>query len=199
MFPAPNRKAVSAIHDSDAIVYSIGSLYTSLAPNLILDHVGPAIATGSARFKILILNGSLDRETGGYGAIDFVRAIVGACEASSIRASSSSLADSSLSSNQGNGIVWTGDQTLVAKTVRKYLTHLVYIDHPAAPQVEKNVLMAWGVETVKVYGRKGEDGKMRYDGKALGQALGMVLGKRDGREGAGRSRRNTVDGAGGGK
>ncbi|KAL8689365.1 MAG: hypothetical protein Q9218_004951 [Villophora microphyllina] len=36
MSPTPNPKAVSAVTASDAVIYSIGSLYTSLAPNLIL-------------------------------------------------------------------------------------------------------------------------------------------------------------------
>ncbi|KAL8949938.1 MAG: hypothetical protein Q9222_003987, partial [Ikaeria aurantiellina] len=82
MHPSPNPKIISAIHASDAVIYSIGSLYTSLAPSLILRGVGHAIASAGPRFKILILNGSLDRETGGYGATDFVKAVVACCEES---------------------------------------------------------------------------------------------------------------------
>ncbi|KAL9616557.1 MAG: hypothetical protein Q9204_008565, partial [Flavoplaca sp. TL-2023a] len=74
MHPSPNPKAIAAIQASDAVIYSIGSLYTSLAPSLILQGVGTAIANGP-RFKILILNGSLDRETGGFEALDFVKAV----------------------------------------------------------------------------------------------------------------------------
>lgn len=47
-----------------------------------------------------------------------------------------------------------------------------------------------GVECVRLYGRKGEYGGMTYDGKALGQALGAILGKR---EPGVRSRRNTLE------
>lgn len=82
-----------------------------------------------------------------------------------------------------------GPETL-KRRVGKYITHLIYIDHATAPQVDRGLLSACGVECVRVYGRKGGDGKMRYDEKALGQALGMILGRRDGRE---RSRRNTME------
>jgi len=44
------------------IVYSMGSFYTSLLPNLILPGVGEAIKQSSSK-KILIMNGSYDRET----------------------------------------------------------------------------------------------------------------------------------------
>ena len=65
------------------MVYSIGSLYTSVIPSLILRDVGAAVGDSSIRFKILILNGSLDRETRavgfGFGAREFVKAIADAC------------------------------------------------------------------------------------------------------------------------
>ncbi len=48
---------------ADAVVYAMGSLYTSIGPNLILHGVGEAVADSQAT-KILILNGTHDRETG---------------------------------------------------------------------------------------------------------------------------------------
>ena len=61
------------------------------------------------------------------------------------------------------------------------------------PRVDKEELGRWGVECVRLYGRKGGDGGeggMRYDGRALAQALGAILG---GRARGERSRRNTVE------
>lgn len=72
------------------------------------------------------------------------------------------------------------------------------------PSVDKEELGRWGVECVRLYGRKGGDGVggkggdgeregervMRYDGRALAQALGAILG---GRARGERSRRNTVE------
>ena len=63
------------------------------------------------------------------------------------------------------------------------------------PSVDKEELARWGVECVRLYGRKSGDGEgeggMRYDGRALAQALGAILG---GRARGERSRRNTVEG-----
>lgn len=178
MTPAPNLKVISAIREADAIIYSIGSLYTSLAPSLILRGVGDAIAGSSApngtrpRFKILILNGSLDRETGGFSAQDFVAAIARACE-------------------QSRGVVGDAEPFLWSR----YVTHLIYLEGEGAPAVDRDELSMRGVERVRLYGRKSSSvdplGQgMRYDDKALAQALGAILGKRDPREL--RPRRNTA-------
>ncbi|CAO1599545.1 hypothetical protein XANCAGTX0491_003267 [Xanthoria calcicola] len=183
MQPAPNPKAVAAIQASDAVIYSIGSLYTSLAPSLILQGIGAAIAHGP-RFKILILNGSLDRETGGFEGVDFIKAVVRCCDASSLSSSSSVVHDNRISNNDNN------EDDAMKTRAKSYITHLIYIEHPTAPSVDRARLVEWGIEGVRLYGRKGADDKMRYDEKALGQALGAILGRRDGRE---RSRRNTLE------
>lgn len=170
MRPSPNPRAISAISSAEAVVYSIGSLYTSIIPSLILRGVGDAIA--KTRFKILILNGSLDRETAGFSALDFIDAIVRACE------------ESRGSEHRHHGIE-TPDVR------RRYVTHLIHLKGDGAPVVAREQITDLGVECVRLYGRKGEDGLMRYDGKALSQALGAILGKRDPR--SDRSRRNTLE------
>ena len=76
MFPWPNSKYITYLNSADTLIYSIGSLYTSIAPCLVLRRVGSAIANSpSLKHKILILNGSNDRETGDYSAVDFIQAI----------------------------------------------------------------------------------------------------------------------------
>jgi hypothetical protein len=65
------------------ILYGVGSLYTSLIPSLIVEGVGSAIASVATpqlrdRVKILMLNGTLDRETPDYTAMDFILAITDA-------------------------------------------------------------------------------------------------------------------------
>ena len=170
MRPSPNPRAVSAIGTAEAVIYSIGSLYTSITPSLILRGVGDAIA--KTRFKILILNGSLDRETDGFSAIDFLDAIARACEESRRSAG-------------------TPDLGTDARPVRQYVTHLIHLEGDGTPVVARDEIAALGVECVRLYGRKGEDGMMRYDGKALSQALGAILGKRDPK--GDRSRRNTLE------
>lgn len=172
MRPAPNPKVLEALNAAEAIIYSIGSLYTSIMPSLILQGVGAAIAKlGGPRFKILILNGSLDRETGGFSASDFVAAIARAGE-------------------ESRGVSLANGEDVEKEIWRRYVTHLIHLEGEGVPRVDKDELLNYGVECVRLYGRKADDGVMRYDGRALSQALGAILGRREKEE---RSRRNTLE------
>lgn len=160
--PPTNPRVHSAIALADCVIYSIGSLYTSIIPCLILREIGVDIAAPSVRFKILILNGSLDRETGPrddpFDASDFVEAIRNAC---------------------GGG------------KPSDYVTHVIHLEGENTPSVDKEALKNMDIESVRIYGRKGDDG-MIYDGGALTQALEAILGRRDPQ--AERNRRNTLQG-----
>lgn len=180
MHPVVNPKVLEAIQAAEAIIYSIGSLYTSLAPSLILRGVGEAIARpGGPRCKILLLNGSLDRETPEYTAIDFIAAIARAGEES-----------------RGN----TGEPE--PATYKHYVTHLIHLEGDGAPSVDRDKLSQHGIKCIRLYGRRKDDGggsdsgnaskgMLTYDGKALAQALSMILGTRDPK--GWYSRRNTLE------
>ena len=62
VFPAPNPRVLAALGAAEAVVYGMGSLWTSIAPSLVLEGVGEAVAAVRGP-KVLLLNGSLDRET----------------------------------------------------------------------------------------------------------------------------------------
>ena len=172
MRPLPNPKALEAIDAAEAVIYSIGSLYTSIVPSLILQGIGASISQARGpRFKILILNGSLDRETGGFSAADFIAAIARAGE-------------------ESRGETFENGREVGAGLWSRYVTHLIHLDGDSVPRVGKEELARWGVECVRLYGRKGGDGVTRYDGKALAQTLGAILGWRERGE---RSRRNTLE------
>ena len=172
MRPPPNPKALEAIATADAIIYSIGSLYTSIIPSLILQGVGAAMAqTGGPRFKILLLNGSLDRETGGFTAPDFVDAITRACK-------------------ESLGCMLAPGKNVNREDWRKFVTHLIHLEGEGVPSTDKEEFRKYGVETIRLYGRKGENGVMRYDSRALVQALSAILGRREKLE---RSRRYTLE------
>jgi len=72
--PQPNPAVLQAIGESRAIVYGMGSLYTSIAPCLVLPGMGEAIAAVDTP-KILLLNSTPDRESGDLPASGFVKAI----------------------------------------------------------------------------------------------------------------------------
>jgi 2-phospho-L-lactate transferase/gluconeogenesis factor (CofD/UPF0052 family) len=85
IYPLANPKLLTHCSQRTELVYSIGSLYTSILPCLILRKVGHAIANSpSLRHKILILNGTTDRETDGYTALDFIGTITNALNESQL-------------------------------------------------------------------------------------------------------------------
>jgi hypothetical protein len=77
VWPRPNPRYLAALATSDALIYSCGSLYTSIVPCLAIMGVGKAIATSSSlRWKVLLLNAVYDRETPeGTTALDYIQAI----------------------------------------------------------------------------------------------------------------------------
>lgn len=166
-----NARVLDALNNASCIVYSIGSLFTSIIPSLILRGIGSAIANPLIRSKILILNGTNDRETGpsfhAFAALDFVAAIANACAESQSR-----------------------DRPPVEE-YRHYVTHVIYLEGPGSPSLNKEAFAKAGIETFRIYGRRDERGGMRYDDDALKGALGLVLGRNDLR--ADKSRRNTLE------
>lgn len=219
--PPANPRVLEAICDSQAIIYSIGSLYTSIIPTLILRGVGEAIASSPARQKILILNGSLDRETGPpsqpFTAVDFVEAIVRAGEESRSRHANhrSEVTPSPLSptitTNNNTNLPSPSSSPIPSPSISlpysSYVTHILHLDGPGTPKVDREHLAEMGIETLRLYGRKitsMEEGRevvlgMQYDSTALIQALEVVLGKKGdamirGGFGGGVSRRNTLEG-----
>ena len=181
--PYPNASVISHLQQATSVIYSIGSLYTSLVPSLILRGVGDAIASVTGRPRILILNGSTDRETssafGAFTGLDFVEAIVRACEES--RGVFTTLATNDTSAARQ---AWKTEAC-------RYITHIIYIDERGAPAVDTQEMRELGIECMKVWGRRGEDGDgWRYDLKGLGQALEALVS----RGAVPKSRRNTLVG-----
>ncbi|KAH7299120.1 hypothetical protein KP509_25G073700 [Ceratopteris richardii] len=74
VFPAVNPTVLEHLSRVQAIVYGMGSLFTSICPSLVLHGVGEIIARQCC-LKILILNATHDRETFGMSASDFVVSI----------------------------------------------------------------------------------------------------------------------------
>ncbi|XXG95152.1 putative cation-transporting ATPase 1 [Hypoxylon texense] len=199
IFPPANAKVLSAIRAARAVVYSVGSLYTSIVPSLVPRGVGAALSAADGngpRFKVLILNSANDRETGPraapLAATDFVRAVARAAAGSGSGGSSGRGGNSGSNSRRGDHhhVVVTDDdrrdEDAEAEVVRRYVTHLVYLEGEGAPRVDRDELTALGVDCIRVYGRR-VDGMLRYDEAGLTRALEAVIGKPE----MLRSRRNT--------
>ncbi|KAK6465922.1 LPPG:FO 2-phospho-L-lactate transferase CofD/UPF0052 [Scheffersomyces coipomensis] len=75
--PTAPHTVTSCIANTNVLIYSIGSLMTSIVPIVILKGVGKAIAENkTTKKKILLLNGCFDRETFGMAAVDFLNVII---------------------------------------------------------------------------------------------------------------------------
>lgn len=77
VFPTVNPTVLEQLSTVDCIVYAMGSLFTSICPSLVLLGIGEIISSRSCP-KVLLLNGSYDRETTGFSASSFVTAITDA-------------------------------------------------------------------------------------------------------------------------
>lgn len=74
--PIGNSRAVIKLREANMIVYSIGSLMTSLLPTLILGNIAETIAERVDAHKILIVNNKYDRETYGLEGIDYLKMVI---------------------------------------------------------------------------------------------------------------------------
>jgi 2-phospho-L-lactate transferase/gluconeogenesis factor (CofD/UPF0052 family) len=206
--PPANPRLASTLFEAQAIIYSIGSLYTSIVPSLILRGVGQGIRSSNARHKILILNGSLDREVGPasnpFTAVDFVNAVVKAGEESRglkfdpttpapSANGTSTVTDATLSTsptasappalnellNLSRGIPLQRPSSPTNPLYKSYITHILYLSGPGCPVVDRQALNSMGIECLRLYGRKNESGTgMRYDGNALVGTLEALMGRK---------------------
>ncbi|KAK0739978.1 hypothetical protein B0T21DRAFT_410283 [Apiosordaria backusii] len=165
IMPKANSEVVRELREgTEVVVYSVGSLYTSIVPSLILKEVGESIETVEGiRKKVLILNSKLDRETRGMDASAFIKAIWRAC------------------------VECRRPGDVEKMEWRRVVTHLVYID-PAQveqeemrkdmPQVDADYLETLGIHCAPVQGRAVGEGKarmMRYDEEDLRETLERII------------------------
>ncbi|KAI6153145.1 hypothetical protein BKA82DRAFT_4086460 [Pisolithus tinctorius] len=153
--PTPNPEYIKSLSTAEALVYSCGSLWTSIVPCLALRGVASAIARSRfLRAKIFLLNGRNDRETDGYTAVDYVRAIV------------SVLNSPYQKPPHGLGNV----QTIYP--ISAFITHLVYLENTSIA-IDKEELTALGVQCVGVKGVKADGAQ--YDDEVIRKAVCRIL------------------------
>ncbi|KAF9200875.1 hypothetical protein BGZ49_008883 [Haplosporangium sp. Z 27] len=155
IFPPPNPKLICALAQMETLIYSIGSLYTSIIPCLILKDVGRGIAESrSLKNKIFMLNGTNDRETPDYTALDFIWALTGALNYSL----------------KLSGQFWPTEHK-----PSKYITHLIYLDNSEV-HVDTWGIEKLGIECVPCLGRKesSSSGPI-YDEEQLSKTLESII------------------------
>lgn len=70
--PVPTKEAIKAIKEADLIVLSMGSIYTSLIPNLICDEIVDAIDNSSAKILYSCNMMTQPGETDGFSVTDHI-------------------------------------------------------------------------------------------------------------------------------
>lgn len=74
--PTGNSRAVSKLKRADMVIYSIGSLVTSLLPIVILGNIADVIADAKDMYKVLLLNNMRDRESFWLDGLHYVQLVV---------------------------------------------------------------------------------------------------------------------------
>lgn len=74
--PLGNSRAISKIKQADMLVYSIGSLVTSLLPIVVLGNVADVILESRSLCKVLLLNNKYDRETSWLDGVKYVQLVI---------------------------------------------------------------------------------------------------------------------------
>ncbi|KAF7367414.1 hypothetical protein MSAN_00804000 [Mycena sanguinolenta] len=151
--PSPNPEYISALAANDMLVYSCGSLWTSLIPCLALRGVAAAIARSrSLRAKVLLLNAKNDRETDGYTAVDYINAIVRTLNAHY--------------NTHSYGLGYGSNTTF---PVSAFITNLVYLKDTSV-QVDLRQITAMGVRCTEVDGSDGA-----FDAVSVKHALDEIM------------------------
>ena len=68
---------------------------------------------------------------------------------------------------ESRGVVFGRGGDVGREVWGRYVTHLIHLEGEGVPGVEREGLGRWGVECLRLYGRKGEDGTVMYDGRAV--------------------------------
>lgn len=149
--PVALTRVINSITNANTLIYSIGSLMTSIVPILVLKGIGKAIAHDYApdKKRILLLNGCEDRETFGLAAIDYIDTII-------------KLAHYSLemSHQDHDHLKWCN-----------FVTHLVYMENPRIA-VDEELLEKKNIKCIKI--KRSADGEDRYDTDHLQEMLNKI-------------------------
>ncbi|KAF8502804.1 UPF0052-domain-containing protein [Russula emetica] len=159
--PAPTPEYISGLGTHQVLVYSCGSLWTSIIPCLALRGVATAIARSrSLRAKVLFLNAKNDRETEGYTAVDHIRAIARTLNAR----------------YQVEPYGLGSDNAATTYPVSAFVTHIVHL-RSCAVHVDVGLISDLGVRCVEVESNsRGADGIPLYDAACAKEAMGLVFG-----------------------
>ncbi|KAI9271831.1 hypothetical protein BDA99DRAFT_545953 [Phascolomyces articulosus] len=203
IYPFPNPKVISHMSTKGTLIYSIGSLYTSIVPCLILRDVGNSIAHSTTlKNKILLLNGSNDRETDGYTAMDFINTITAALNQSrnidARRAFYQNFADGSIENNvhhltapgsnttsllsEPPSLAGTPphhyppfpDHQFTPDPPSAFITHVIYLKNSAV-HVDVKAIESNNIRCIPIRGVESSNGLPVYDEFVLSETIRDII------------------------
>ncbi|KAG0749489.1 hypothetical protein G6F57_004898 [Rhizopus arrhizus] len=178
IYPVPNPKVISQLSSRHTLIYSIGSLYTSLIPCLVLREIGNAIAQSQTlKHKIFLLNGSQDRETHGYSALDFIGAITHALHESQRIDARRTFYDQPAITQMDtppSSYPPFPDHLFYPSPVSAFITHMVYLKNTTI-QVDVAAIERLGIQCVPVESSFSESGDPIYNESILTLAIEKIL------------------------
>jgi len=154
VFPRVNPMVLGRVATADAIVYGVGSLWSSICPSLVPAGVGEAVAARDCA-KVLMLNGTRDRETTGMGVMDVLRAIA-----------------SSLNRQHSRAASW-GAKPLT-NPLSSYVTALLAPDGCEFDVADLELLRS-GIRVVHVPSERDEHGRVVFQPRPLVAALRSIV------------------------
>jgi 2-phospho-L-lactate transferase/gluconeogenesis factor (CofD/UPF0052 family) len=155
--PSPNPDYIASISSTGILIYSCGSLWTSIIPCLALKGVAQAIACSrSLRAKVFLLNSVNDRETDCYTAMDYINAITRTMNTSY--------------SSKPYGLGYTS----TTYPVSAFITHLVHLKGSSVT-VDVKRITSLGVGCVQVTGHSDTQGQPRFDANCVREAMDQIL------------------------
>ncbi|KAK0456806.1 UPF0052-domain-containing protein, partial [Armillaria borealis] len=156
--PSPNPDYISSLSTHDILVFSCGSLWTSIIPCLSLRGVATAIARSrTLRAKILLLNTKNDRETDGYTAEDYILAIT-----------------RTLNAQYQNRSYGLGSAS-TTYPVSAFITDLVYLEGTTI-HVNVDRITALGVRCTRVHSETGVTDP-KYEAACVRKAIEDILAR----------------------
>ncbi|THH11375.1 hypothetical protein EW145_g715 [Phellinidium pouzarii] len=163
--PSPNPDFLSQCASEGVLVYSCGSLWTSIMPCLALKGVASAIARSQTlKAKILLLNAKNDRETGGYTAADY------------IKHPNAHLDDSAIAHTLNTH--YESQSTYTSFPISAFVTHLVHLSGGLVP-LDVQQITAMGVQCIEVASRSspGDERGPMFDAECVKDALRVIFGE----------------------
>ncbi|KAK0525484.1 hypothetical protein OC835_005597 [Tilletia horrida] len=157
IFPRPSSDYLSVLGSARTLLYSCGSLWTSIIPCLALRNVASAIARSpTLTHKVMLLNTTHDRETDGMDALGFIRAVTETLNRCDVPPTSTS----ALSGRR---------RTASKYPPRSFITHIVFFP-TGSIQVDRAAIEGLGITCVPV-SAAGDQSKPRFTETNVQEAL----------------------------